>query len=118
MRSRVALILIVLLTVPVLFAGDEAKAKSVTLRGEIVDLHCNSSRDASGEKHSGCAEACIGRGVPAGLVVENGDVYLLIDEKMTSIKDRVAGKVGKPVMVVGTLSEVGGLKILKVTSIE
>lgn len=118
MRSRIALVLIVLLASPMVFAGDEAKAKSVNIRGEIVDLHCHSSRGASGEKHSGCAEACIGRGVPAGLVGEDGEVYLLIDEKMTSIKDRVAGKVGKPVTVVGTLSEVGGLKILKATSIE
>lgn len=45
----------------------------VTIKGEVVDLHCHITRGASGEKHAGCAEACISRGVPAGGCASNLD---------------------------------------------
>lgn len=119
MRIATAVVIFMAIIVTGLLAQpNEEAAKQVAIQGEIVDLHCHSSRGASGEKHAGCAEACISRGVPAGLVTTDGVIYLLLDEKMTSVKDRIAGKVGKAVTVSGTVTEVGGMKIVKATKID
>jgi hypothetical protein len=118
MRIAIAVIVFTAVIVTGLLGEQKEAPKPIEVQGEIVDLHCHSSRGASGEKHAGCAEACISRGVPAGLVAADGIIYLLLDEKMTSVKDRIVGKVGRPVTVSGTVTEVGGLKILKATGIE
>jgi hypothetical protein len=71
-------------------AADE----QVTLKGEIVDLHCYINRDAKGEEHAGCSNACISRDVPAALLTADGTLYLLINEKPTTVKEKIAGKAG------------------------
>jgi hypothetical protein len=101
--------------------SSEAKnetAQAETLMGEIVDLHCHSSRGAAGAEHAGCAEACIRRGVPPALLTTDGKLFMLLDEKMTSVSAKVAGKVGKAVKVTGVIVEDHGVKIMKATSIE
>lgn len=95
-------------------AADEA----VTITGEVVDLHCYTSRGAHGEEHAGCANACLSRDVPAGILTEDGTVYLLLSEKSVSIKEKVAGKAGKKITAHGQVVERGGLKALKVVSID
>ena len=90
----------------------------MTIVGQVVDLHCYTTRGAEGETHAGCANACISRGVPAGLVAEDGTLYLLLDEKPFSVKEKVAGKAGKKVTARGTVVERGGMKALQMTSIE
>lgn len=90
----------------------------VTLTGEIVDLHCYTSRGAKGEEHAGCSNACISRDVPAGLLTEDGTLYLLVNEKPNSVKEKIAGKAGKTVKATGTVVERSGLKALQVTSVE
>jgi hypothetical protein len=90
----------------------------VTLTGEVVDLHCYTSRGAHGEDHAGCANACLSRDVPAGLLTADGTLYLLLSEKSVSVKDKVAGKAGKKVTAKGVVVERSGLKAIKVASIE
>jgi len=101
-----------------LFVFTGRGSEPVTITGELVDLHCYTTRGAQGETHAGCANACISRGVPAGLVAEDGTLYLLLDEKPFSVKDKVAGKAGKKVTARGTVVERGGMKALQITSIE
>ena len=96
------------------FAGDEA----VTLKGEIVDLHCYINRDAKGEEHAGCSNACISRDVPAALLTEDGTLYLLINEKPVAVKEKIAGKAGKKVTAKGVVVERSGMKALKLASVE
>ena len=103
--------LAVLLTVSV-FADE------VTLTGEIVDLHCYTSRGARGEEHAGCSNACISRDVPAALLTDDGTLYLLVNEKPVSVKEKVAGKAGKKVKAHGTIVERNGVKALQLASIE
>ncbi|HEX7830954.1 MAG TPA: hypothetical protein VF787_14960 [Thermoanaerobaculia bacterium] len=95
-----------------------AENESVTMTGEIVDLHCYTSRGATGEEHAGCSNACISRDVPAGFLAENGTLYLLVNEKPTSVKEKVAGKAGKKVKVTGKVVERSGMKALQLTSVE
>ncbi len=106
-------VLAILLALPLL-ADDEP----VTMTGQIVDLHCYTSRGAVGEEHAGCANACISRNVPAGFLAGDGTLYLLLEEKSVSVKDKIAGKAGKPVKVRGKVVERSGLKALQLVSVE
>ena len=112
MRTIIAIALLFLL------AFTASAADEVTLTGEIVDLHCYTSRGARGEEHAGCSNACLSRDVPAGFLTDDGTLNLLVNEKPTSVKDKVAGKAGKKVTAKGTLVERSGLKALQLTSVE
>jgi hypothetical protein len=98
-------------------ATEELPAET-RLVGEVVDMHCYLTRGARGKEHSGCANACIGRGVTPGFVAEDGKVYLLLAERNISVKDKVAGLAGERVRVSGTLVERDGLRGLQVRNAE
>lgn len=115
MKKHALLLAVVLLLTSLAIADD---AKEVTLSGEIVDLHCYTTRDAKGTDHAGCSNACISRGVPAGLLTEDGTLYLLISEKPVSVKEKVAGLAGKKVKATGKVVERSGMKALQLASVE
>ena len=112
--KKIAALLLFTLFALIAAAGDE----SVTLTGEIVDLHCYTSRGAHGEEHAGCSNACISRDVPAALLTEDGTLYLLINEKPVSVKEKIAGKAGKKVTAKGKVVERSGMKALQLASVE
>src|SRR5690349_5058286 len=101
MKSKLIWIALAILLAVAALAENE----TVTMPGEIVDLHCYTARGAKGEEHAGCSNACISRDVPAGFVAEDGTLYLLVNEKPTSVKEKVAGKAGKKVKVTGKVVE-------------
>ena len=113
MRKLALAVLLFLLA----FTGRAAD-EPVAITGEVVDLHCYMSRGAHGEEHKGCSNACISRDVPAGLLTDDGKLYLLLGEKPVSIKDKLAGKAGTKVTAHGVVVERDGLKAIKVSSIE
>lgn len=99
--------------------GQEGDAKKpVTLKGEIVDMHCFVTRGERGPDHAGCANACISRDVSAGFVTEDGTLYVLLNERPVSVKDKVAGLAGKTVTVTGFPVERNGVKGLQLQSVK
>lgn len=110
-------VLAILLALPLL-ADDKSVTAPAVLTGQIVDLHCYASRGAAGEEHAGCANACLSRNVPAGFLADDGTLYLLLDEKPVAVREKVAGKAGKPVKVTGKIVERSGLKALQLVSVE
>ena len=121
--------LITLLVVYALVAGSrclqaqdggkaDTQAADVTLKGTVVDTHCYVTHGIHGEKHTGCANACIARGVPAGFLAEDGTLYMLFGQKPFSVKDTVAGLADVPVTLVGTPVVRGGIKGIQIKSIE
>lgn len=116
--KRVSMLMILLVSSMAMVSGAEETPGPVRLKGEVVDLHCHATKGASGEKHAGCAEACISRGVPVGFRADNGTLYVLLDEKMISVKEKVAGKVGKPLTATGFIVEKDGLRLFKLVSLE
>lgn len=112
--KKIAFLLLVLAALAAVAADD----KTVTLTGEIVDLHCYTSRGAHGEEHAGCSNACISRDVPAALLAEDGTLYLLVNEKPVSVKEKIAGKAGKKVTATGKVVERSGMKALQLASVE
>ena len=114
----IAVALFAALGAPGALAQEEAR---VTLSGEVVDLHCYMTKhggDGRGEKHAGCANACISRGVSAGFLAKDGTLYVLFDESMMSPKEKVAGLAGKPVTATGVVVERDGVRALRLTAIE
>ena len=99
------------------FAPEGCEKKSVTLKGEIVDMHCFVTRGERGPDHAGYANACISRDVPAGFVTEDGTLYVLLNEKPVSVKEKVAGLAGKTVTVTGYPVERNGVKGLQLQSV-
>lgn len=123
MKKRLLPAAIVLLVVAALAAGSrflraEDKPAEITVKGTVVDMHCYVTRGIHDAKHTGCANACIARGVPAGLLAEDGTLYVLFEEKPFSVKDRVAGLADVPVTVTGLSVVRGGVKGLQVKSLE
>jgi hypothetical protein len=90
----------------------------LSVTGEVVDVHCYLSRGAHGDEHAGCANACLSRDVPAALLTEDGTLYLLLNEKAVSLKEKIAGKAGKKVTATGKVVERNGVKAIQVTTIE
>lgn len=100
------------------FAQEGDAKKPVTFKGEIVDMHCFVTRGERGPDHAGCANACISRDVPAGFVTEDGTLYVLLNERPVSVKDKVAGLAGKTVTVTGFAVERNGVKGLQLQSVK
>ncbi|HEV7766259.1 MAG TPA: hypothetical protein VGQ76_14735 [Thermoanaerobaculia bacterium] len=107
---------IIVLFIIVAFAAGAAD-ETVTLTGEIVDLHCYTTRGAHGPEHAGCSNACISRDVPVGLLTADGTLYLLLDEKPIAVKEKVAGLAGKTVKATGKIVERSGFKALQLASV-
>ena len=64
-----------------IYAQDETKKqkpKDIQIEGEVVDLACFSSRGSRGEGHKSCATRCLTRGTPAGLVDQDGNIFVII----------------------------------------
>ena len=123
MKKRVVPAIIGLLVLAALAAGNrflraEDAVADVTLKGVVVDMHCFVTRGAADAEHAGCANACIARGVPAGFLAADGALYLLLDEKPVSVKDRVKDLAAVPATLTGTPVARGGVRGIRIKSIE
>jgi hypothetical protein len=122
MKRRLVWLLYAIALAAALLAGSSLRAEETgavaTIEGTVVDLHCYVTRGAEGADHAGCANACISRGVPAGFLAKDGTLYVLLEEKPFSVKDRVAGMAGIPARAKGKIVERGGMKGLQIASLE
>lgn len=115
------LVIVTLLFAKTHIAFGQAGEREMTLTGEVVDLHCYVTRhgkEGRGAEHAGCANSCISRGVTAGFVSDDGKLYVLFDEKMIAVKEKVAGLAGQPVAITGFVVERDGVKAIRVVKAE
>ena len=96
-----------------------ASADSVT--GEVVDLSCYLSHPhtSTGAVHRKCAETCAKKGLPMGVLSEDGTVVLLLEDHANpkAYKDAV-GKAAETVTVEGTKVTQGGMAGIVVESVQ
>src|SRR5262245_12418650 len=130
MKKKLVPILIALLVVAALALGSrvlradngdgktEKPAPDVTLSGTIVDMHCYVTHAIHDAGHTGCANACIARGVPAGFLTDDGTLYVLFGETPHSVKETVKDMADVPATVTGTPVMRGGIQGLQLKSIE
>lgn len=100
--------------------GQAPDAPTVTMKGEVVDMHCFVTRhggEGRGASHAGCANACLARNVTAGFVASDGKVYLLFDEKPFPVKEKIAGLAGQAVTLTGAVVERDGVHGILLKSI-
>jgi hypothetical protein len=119
--SALALVALTLLAVNALAAGQPAKtaAKTMTLKGEVVDLGCYLGHGARGADHKACATRCIANGMPFGLLTAEGKLYLLTmnhdnSDPYNKCKDLAA----EMVVVSGPVMQRNGLMAVEVTGVK
>jgi hypothetical protein len=97
-------------------------AVPIELTGEVVDSWCFASQvmgDGRGPKHQSCALACIMGGVTPGIVDDKGQLYLCVKHKAyQGCKELLTPFVAKRVKIKGHLAAKGGVRVLKVTSVQ
>lgn len=79
----------------------------VTVQGEIVDMACYMAKGSRGAAHKACAVMCAKRGVPIGVLTDNGELYLLLDDHNNEDPYEAVKKLA------GERAEVTGKKINK-----
>ena len=101
--------------------GVEAKSKgkTVSLKGEVLDLYCYMLHPdwGQGKDHAKCAKKCINKGLPAGFLA-GGEVYLLLGPDHGPAKDIVAEYAGYPVTLKGILVAHSGVKAIQVSEVK
>jgi hypothetical protein len=116
--AAIAFLILAALAAGTRFIGAEDRTADVTLTGTVVDMHCYVTHGVRDARHTSCSNACIARGVPAGFLADDGTLYVLLDEKPFSVKDRVAGLADVPVSLTGTPVTRGGIKGIQIKTIE
>lgn len=109
------------LTVFSLSAFGQAKAKTATttLKGEVLDMSCYMSEGAHGAGHKMCAEMCLKKGLPAGLLTSNGQVYLLVeDHDKAEAYNTVIKHPAEQMQVTGTVANKNGVQALVVEDVK
>jgi hypothetical protein len=88
-----------------------AEGETQTIKGEIVDLMCYLDHGAKGEKHKGCAETCIKKGGPVG-ILSGEQLYLVIGDHKP-MNDELASKAAETVTLKGKVVEKHGVKMIE-----
>jgi len=108
-----------LATAAVVFAGEKAPSKAVTLTGEVIDLYCymEHPKSATGLDHMKCAKSCIKKGLPIGFL-SKGVVYTIIGSEHQSAANMVVDYAGRQSTIKGKLIEHNGVKAVELVSIK
>ena len=111
----------ILMVVVAALAASVVSARADSLSGEVVDLACYMVHPQSGQgaSHKKCAEMCAKKGMPLGLLTDDKQVYLLLeDHENEKPFAEVKAKAGEKVTVQGDKVAQGGLQGLVVESVK
>jgi hypothetical protein len=99
--------------------GKPNMGKTVTMVGEIVDFSCYLQIGKHGEKHRSCGQKCFTAGQPIGLLTEDGNLYMLMEEEhdprrdgLTDFRKAAIEHTAHIMEVTGTLSSQAGYKAI------
>ncbi|MFN8543272.1 MAG: hypothetical protein U0807_03590 [Candidatus Binatia bacterium] len=97
MTARTWVLGIVTATVLVIPGAGQAMD---TLSGEVIDMACYLPHPETGRgpSHRKCADTCAKKGIPIGILTDDGQVYLLLEDHESpkayaQLKDKAAEKV-------------------------
>jgi hypothetical protein len=54
--------------------------EDVEVQGEILDMTCYLHKGSKGRRHRACAQACAEKGLPIGILTDDEQVFLLIED--------------------------------------
>ena len=118
--TALSLGLIALAAQPASAQMEPAEGKMVSFTADVVDLSCKVVFNASGADHKMCAEVCFDKGVPLGLMSEDGKLYLPVTMKMgmeRGDKD-LRAHAEHTVKITGKVIERAGMNTILIESIE
>ncbi len=101
-----------------MFSSNAFAQSSETIKGEVLDLSCYVTQDATGQGHKKCAQACLDKGLPAGILSEDGMVYLLVeDHNAADAYKEVISHAAEMVEVTGKVVDKNGVKSIVVEKV-
>jgi hypothetical protein len=103
--------------VAVAHEGHDHAAKSGKLTGEVVDISCFVGHEGKGDKHAACAQKCIAKGLPVGLLAGN-TLYAVVLSSHDSPNEKLAPFAGKLVTMTGTIVEKNGMHVIDMDAVE
>jgi hypothetical protein len=93
----------------------------VTRTGEIIDLSCYLQLGKHGEKHKACGSKCLQANQPIGLLTQDGNVFMLMEEEhdprrdgQTKFRQAAIEHFAQIMEVTGTETSHGGFKAIYV----
>ncbi len=94
-------------------AGDE-----MTITGQVIDVNCYTTMNASGPTHKQCATACAKAGVALAILSNDGTIYMPVSAKQgdpqnSRLMDFAEGKV----KVTGTHKYVSGMHTIQIKTV-
>ncbi len=95
--------------------GQSAK----TLKGEVLDMSCYMGHGAKGKGHQQCAQMCLDKGLPAGLLTSDGNVYLLVeDHDKAKAYEKAIKHAADNIQVTGKVINKNGVQALVVEEVK
>ena len=118
LRSVVSFALPLVLAIVVF--GVEDSAKSVTVKGYVLDSACAFTKGLHKPISAECAVACAKAGSPLVILAPSGTIYWPIADSTpsSSQNDKLLPFAGKQVTVSGKVFERGGSKAIVISKIE
>lgn len=94
-------------------------AADMTVKGEVVDVACSTSKGegGKGDGHAGCAMSCAKRGQPVGILTADA-IYEVTGDFAANKNAKLLDFVAKQVEVTGSVTEKDGKKLLEIKSIK
>ncbi|MCA9800898.1 MAG: hypothetical protein KC777_02875 [Cyanobacteria bacterium HKST-UBA02] len=100
----------------------KTNARPITLEGEVIDTWCYCSGvmgPGRGPEHEKCAKLCVAGGVSAGILTDDGTVYIAAKHQgYKGCNGLLLPYVAQRVRATGWLAERGGCKVLKISKVE
>ena len=101
---------------------QKTNTEEAELVGEVIDAWCYCSKvmgDGRGKEHEKCAKLCVAGGVSAGILTDDGTVYIAAKHQgYKGANGILLPYVAKRVRVKGWIAERGGCKVVKVREVE
>lgn len=96
-----------------------AFAADMTIKGEVVDIVCATSKKEAGKGagHAACAMVCAKKGQPVGILTADA-IYAVTGDYTANTNAKLLDFVAKNVIATGTVTEKDGIKSINVRSIK
>lgn len=94
-------------------------AADMTVKGEVVDVACSTSKKEAGKgaAHASCALSCAKAGQPVGILTPDA-IYTVVGDYAANKNAKLLDFVAKTVIVTGEVTEKDGVKSINVKSIK
>jgi hypothetical protein len=94
-------------------------ASDMTVKGEVVDVACSTTKKEAGKGagHASCAMVCAKKGSPIGVLTADA-VYTITGDYAANNNAKLLDFVAKNVIVTGEVTEKDGQKLINVKSIK